>query len=60
MELDKTWTPSEKQRMKLISVTITKVIELTLTNHIYQFDGQVYKQTSGGPIGDDLTRISAK
>ena len=35
-------------------------IKLILENHIYSFNGKIYKQTSGGPIGEDITRMSAE
>ena len=31
-----------------------------LTNHLYQFNGKLYRQNEGGPIGDKLTTILAR
>ena len=31
-----------------------------LSNHLYQFDGRVYKQQSGGPIGLEITGVLAR
>ena len=43
----------------MIALAIMEVVKTTLTNHLYKFNGILYKQLSGGPIGDDITRISA-
>ena len=52
--------PTLKQKKKLIILTLNKMIELTLTNHLYQFDNKIYKQVKGGPIGENLTQMCAK
>ena len=36
------------------------IVKTTLTNHLYLFDGEVYKQKEGGPIGDNVTQIAAR
>jgi hypothetical protein len=30
-------------------------MKFVMTNHAYRFDGKIYKQAKGGPIGLDLT-----
>ena len=52
--------PSLIQRKKLVALMLTKTLELTLTNHLYQFDGDLYRQLVGGPIGENLTQVCAK
>ena len=39
---------------------LASVIEIILTNHLYLFDGKVYRQAIGGPIGENITQVSAK
>ena len=40
-------------------MTIGEVVETIMGNHIYLFDGKVYRQKSGGPIGLELTGVVA-
>ena len=42
------------------AITIMKAMETILTNHVYVFDNISYKQLKGGPIGDNITNLSAK
>ena len=37
-----------------------KAMETILTNHVYVFDDILYKQLKGGPIGENITILSAK
>ena len=39
---------------------LVKSFETTITNHMYRFDGNIYKQTDGGPIGDELSQDIAR
>jgi hypothetical protein len=52
--------PSELQKKRMIALTLMKAVETVLGNHIYCFDGQLYRQREGGPIGDRLTTILAR
>ena len=40
--------------------TMELVVEFVMKNHIYSFDGKVYRQSAGGPIGLELTGVLAK
>ena len=56
----KPWTsrqeiPNEKETRKLLGEALKVVILFIMKNHIYQFDGKIYKQEKGGPIGLELT-----
>ena len=37
-----------------------KAVETLLNNHLYLFDGKVYRQTSGGPIDDNVSNLAAR
>ena len=49
-----------EQKWKLIACMLTKAVETSITNHMYRFDGVFYKQTDGGPIGDELSQAIAR
>ena len=52
--------PNEEQRMKMISGMIKIAIETSMKNHLYRFDGKVFRQSDGGPIGDELSQAVAR
>ena len=56
---DKVKEPSEAQRRRMVALSICTVARYTFENHLYKFNGQVYRQTSGGPIGDNATNDAA-
>ena len=33
------------------------VVRIMINNHLYQFNGNIYKQETGGPIGLDITGV---
>ena len=48
--------PNQNQERKMITEMMVIMIQMILKNHVYQFDGKLYLQTSGGgPIGLKLT-----
>ena len=51
--------PSLQMKRRMIALTIMETVRTILTNHLYTFNGTLFRQISGGPIGDDITRISA-
>ena len=51
-------TPGQKKRM--LAKTMETAVRTVMKNHLYRFDGQVFKQTSGGPIGLELTQVLAR
>ena len=57
------WTkakkPSDLQRRKLIALALMAAARTVLKNHIYTFNGDVYKQKKGGPIGENFTNLAA-
>ena len=52
--------PSQKQRRKIIALTLMAATKTILQNHIYSFNGKYYKQKSGRPIGEDIATKTAK
>ena len=53
--------PSQLQEKKMIGEMMVIMTRLILENHIYQFKGKLYLQTSGGgPIGLKLTGVLAR
>ena len=43
--------PSDLQKKRMIAKAMEVAVETVVFNHLYQFDGKVYKQVDGGPIG---------
>ena len=39
----------------MTSLALKKLVLVVLQNHVFSFDNKIYKQTSGGAIGDRLT-----
>ena len=52
--------PSSHHKKRLLALALIEVIRTTLGNHIYQFNGKVYRQYSGGPKGDNITKLASK
>ena len=52
--------PSNLQKKKLLARALEVAVKTILSNHLYQFDGRVYKQQSGGPIGLEITGVLAR
>ena len=53
-------TPSEIQQKKMVARMMEIVVRAILSNHLYQFDGKVFKQQKGGPIGLEVTGVLAR
>ena len=51
--------PSDLQRKKLIALSLMAAAKTVLENHIYTFNGEVFRQTKGGPIGENFTNLAA-
>ena len=56
------WTTGKEQlsrgeRRAIIAKVIEIAIRETFRNHVYRFDGQLFRQTKGGAIGLRLTGI---
>ena len=54
------WSPSKKQRKQMIALALEYGISTVMSNHTYQFDGEVFMQKDGGPIGLELTGAVAR
>ena len=48
--------PSIHQQRRMIAKMVSIAVETAMSNHTYRFDGRVYKQEDGGPIGDELAQ----
>ena len=62
VEIDK-WVfpevePSEHQKRAMLSQMMVTAVRITMSNHMYRFDGKVFKQEDGGPIGDEWQDLS--
>ena len=44
----------------MLARAMVVVIDFIMKNHLYTFDGKVYRQVSGGPIGLELTGVLAR
>ena len=53
-------TPTPEQKIIMISKLMEKAVLTSMKNHVYRFDGKVYKQEDGGPIGDELAQAVAR
>ena len=51
--------PSALQRKKLIALSLMSAVKTVLENHVYTFNGELYRQKKGGPIGENLTNLAA-
>ena len=51
---------SKKDKTKILAKVLSLVVKEVMENHLYQFNGTVYKQKDGGAIGLRLTGIVAR
>ena len=49
--------PGNVTLRKMFCLAIKCMIKVTMKNHDFQFDGTIYRQSSGGSIGLDLTGV---
>ena len=58
------WIPAKEstdlQKNRMFALMMSKAVEVSMKNHMYRFDGNVYKQEDGGPIGDELSQAVAR
>ena len=54
----KTRVPSQLQKKKLRALALMATMKTVLQNYLYGFDGQLYRQKEGGPIGENITGIA--
>ena len=56
-----TWTTPGRQKKKLmVALLLREQVRVMMTNHLYTFDGELYRQVAGGPIGLLLTSTAAR
>ena len=48
-------SPSKHERKIMTALAIKTGVEAVMKNHLYKFNGDVYLQSDGGPIGLELT-----
>jgi hypothetical protein len=46
---------SKEEKRKMMGRLMRKIVVIIMGNHLYQFDGKLYRQLTGGPIGLLLT-----
>ena len=51
--------PTNAEKKVLMSIMLGEAVESVMGNHVYIFDGKVYRQEKGGPIGLELTGVVA-
>jgi hypothetical protein len=51
---------SEIQKKKMVASMMEVGVHAILSNHLYQFDGKVFKHQKGGPIGLEITGVLAR
>ena len=47
--------PNEDQQRKMFSVALEMLIKTAMNNHLFSFNGSLFKQRKGGAIGSTLT-----
>jgi hypothetical protein len=52
--------PSSLQKKRMLARAMEVAVRVILSNHLYQFNGIVYRQQKGGPIGLELTGVLAR
>ena len=52
--------PRERQRKVMFALVMREQVRTIISNHLYSFGGNLYRQASGGPIGLQLTTILAR
>ena len=52
--------PTQKQAARMMAQMIADAVNVAMSNHMYRFDGKIYLQTDGGPIGDELAQAVAR
>ena len=55
-----TETPNKEQKKRILAMAIAMGAKIAMTNHTYSVGDQFYRQTSGGPIGLELTGVLAR
>ena len=53
-------SPCRVKRKLMLSLLFREQVRVMMTNHLYTFGGQLYRQGTGGPIGLKLTSTAAR
>ena len=52
--------PSNLQKRRMVARTIEIAVSTILSNHLYQMDGKVFRQQTGGPISLEITGVLSR
>ena len=48
-------SPTKQEKRKMVAMAIKAGIKIVMKSHVYRFNGKIFLQTEGGPIGLELT-----
>ena len=46
---------SEEEKKDILAAVVSKAIQIAMSEHVYHFNGTVYRQEKGGPMGNTLS-----
>ena len=52
--------PNDEQKRKMIAIALKYGVKTVMENHVYKFNGDLFLQNDGGPIGLELTGAVAR
>ena len=52
--------PSTQQKKRMVALVVREATKEVFENHLYKFDGKVFRQKDGVPIGLQLTEVVAR
>ena len=52
--------PNKDQRKVMLALLLREQVRVIVSNHLYQYGGQLYRQARDGPIGLTLTTVLAR
>ena len=52
--------PSSLQKKRMVTKAMEIAVITIMDHHLYQFDGKVFRQKEGGPIGLEITGVLAR
>ena len=53
-------SPTDQERKKLIAIAVSWLVRHTMTKFLYTFGGEDFKQSTGGPTGDEITQAMSR
>ena len=51
---------STELQKKMVALAVMSSMKTILSNHLYSFNKKLYRQRSGGPIGENITNLAAE